>query len=198
MTALITKDFYVLWKQMKVFLVLILVFSAIPGGYNTLFAVTYAALLPYSCIAYDERSKWDQLAAMMPYSSRDLVLSRYVLGWGAAAGAALLSFLFQALLSMLLDFTPLPSSSLVAAFFICLCTLAVTLPLVFRFGVERGRLVMFLIIFLVCGTAGALGAVAQDFPTLLPSAVWLMVPIALALTAISVPLSIRWYARRKW
>mgnify|MGYP000464773336 CR=1 FL=1 len=64
---------------MKAFLVLILLFSALPGSYNAIFAVTYAAMLPYSCVAYDERSKWDQLAAMMPYSNRDLVLSRYIL-----------------------------------------------------------------------------------------------------------------------
>ena len=66
MKALLLKDFYVLWKQMKAFLVLILLFSALPGSYNAIFAVTYAAMLPYSCVAYDERSKWDQLAAMMP------------------------------------------------------------------------------------------------------------------------------------
>ena len=68
MKALLLKDFYVLWKQMKAFLVLILLFSALPGSYTAIFAVTSAAMLPYSCVAYEERSKWDQLAAMMPYS----------------------------------------------------------------------------------------------------------------------------------
>ena len=46
MSALLMKDFYLLWKQLKAFLVIILVFSAIPGGYNTVFAVAYAAMLP--------------------------------------------------------------------------------------------------------------------------------------------------------
>ena len=32
MKALLLKDFYVLWKQMKAFLVLILLFSALPGS----------------------------------------------------------------------------------------------------------------------------------------------------------------------
>lgn len=89
MKALLLKDFYVLWKQMRIFLLLIVVFSALPGGYSAIFAVTYAALLPYSCVAYDERSKWDQLAAMLPYTVRDLVLSRYVLGWIAALGTGM-------------------------------------------------------------------------------------------------------------
>lgn len=196
MKALLLKDYYVLWKQMRFFLCFILVFSALPGGFNGVFAVTYAALLPYSCIAYDERSKWDQLAAMMPFSPRELVLSRYVLGWIAATVACVLSLVLQCVFSTLFDTGFFPVT-LVLSFFACLTTLAITLPLIFRFGVERGRLIMFLIIFLVCGSAGALGAVADTASGLPPAAVWLLVPISLVLTILSVPLSVRWYTRHQ-
>ena len=195
MKALLLKDYCVLWKQLRFFLLFILIFSALPGGFNGVFAVTYAALLPYSCIAYDERSKWDQMAAMMPYTARDLVLSRYVLGWIAAAGACALSLVLQGIFSSILD-TGFYPVTLVLAFFACLATLALTLPLIFRFGVERGRLIMFLIIFLVCGSAGALGAVADPSSGPPPAAVWLLLPVSLVLTALSIPLSIRWYAKR--
>ena len=197
MSALLLKDFYVLWKQLKAFLVIILVFSAIPGGYNTVFAVAYAAMLPYSCIAYDERSKWDQLAAMMPYSTRQLVLSRYVLGWIAAVAACGFSLVLQAIFSAFLGSSVFPAALLVS-FFACLSIMAITLPLIFRFGVERGRLLMFFLIFLVCGSAGALGGITESYSGALPSAVWLIVPAALVLTAVSIPLSIRCYTRRKW
>lgn len=195
MKALLLKDFYVLWKQMRYFLLVILVFSALPGGYNMVFAVTYAALLPYSCVAYDERSKWDQLAAMMPYSVRDLVLSRYALGWIGGAGACLVSLVLQTAFSLAFHRAAAPAA-LLAAFFACVSTLAITLPLIFRFGVERGRLIMFLIIFLVCGSTGALSGIAESASNVLPAAVWLVVPVSLVLTAVSVPLSMRWYARR--
>ena len=195
MKALLLKDYCVLWKHLRFFLLFILIFSALPGEFNGVFAVTYAALLPYSCIAYDERSKWDQLAAMMPYTARDLVLSRYVLGWIAAAGACALSLVLQGIFSSILD-TGFYPVTLVLAFFACLATLALTLPLIFRFGVERGRLIMFLIIFLVCGSAGALGAVADTASGPPPAAVWLLLPVSLVLTALSIPLSVRWYAKR--
>ena len=196
MKALLLKDFYVLWKQMKAFLVLILLFSALPGSYNAIFAVTYAAMLPYSCVAYDERSKWDQLAAMMPYSNRDLVLSRYILGWIAGAGACLLSLLLQEGFALILHQDVYPDT-LIASFFVCLSTLAITLPLIFRFGVERGRLIMLLIIFLVCGSAGALSGIADSLSGTLPAPVWLIVPLSLVLTALSIPLSLRWYTLRR-
>ncbi len=195
MKALLLKDYCVLWKQLRFFLLFILIFSALPGRFNGVFAVTYAALLPYSCIANDERSKWDQMAAMMPYTARDLVLSRYVLGWIAASGACALSLVLQGIFSSILD-TGFYPVTLVLAFFACLATLALTLPLIFRFGVERGRLIMFLIIFLVCGSAGALGAVADTASGPPPAAVWLLLPVSLVLTALSISLSVRWYAKR--
>ena len=87
--------------------------------------------------------------------------------------------------------------TLIASFFVCLSTLAITLPLIFRFGVERGRLIMFLIIFLVCGSAGALSGIADSLSGTLPAPVWLIVPLSLVLTALSIPLSLRWYTLRR-
>lgn len=99
MSALILKDFYVLWRQARYFLILILIFSAIPGSFNATFAVVYTSMLPYTAMAYDERSKWDQLAATMPYSHRDLVLSKYLFGWLAAGASVIISLLLQTVIS---------------------------------------------------------------------------------------------------
>lgn len=201
MKALLLKDIYVLSKQVRVFMGLILVFSAIPGSFNSTFAVVYMAMLPYTAMAYDERSKWDQLAAMMPYSVRDLVLSKYTLGWLGCAAASVLSLVLQAVISTVTQYpgTPVPVNTAMA-FCASACILAITLPLMFRFGVEKGRLVMFLIIFLVCGTAGAFGSIAvsgSDGVLRLPMPVMAVLPMAaLVLTAISVPLSMRFYERR--
>ena len=53
MKALLYKDAMVLWKQMKIMLRLILVFAVFPSEFQNVFAVLYAALLPYSALAYD-------------------------------------------------------------------------------------------------------------------------------------------------
>ena len=204
MSALLLKDYYVIFRQMRIFLLLILVFSCIPGTFYSTFAVVYASMLPYTALAYDERSKWDQMAAMMPYSIRDIVLSKYLLGWVCSVAAGLCSMALQFVLTVLdvptaaLD----PVANLIG---LCgsMCVLAVTLPMMFRFGVERGRLALFLLIFLVCGGAGALGTItlAVDhtasgingpfafFMLILPAA-------ALVLTAISIPLSVRMYQKK--
>ena len=46
MKALLRKDMSVLWRRMKIFFLLILVFSAIPCAFQNTFAVVYAAKLP--------------------------------------------------------------------------------------------------------------------------------------------------------
>ena len=200
MKALIIKDTYVIWKQMRYFLVMILLFSALPNGFNNAFAVVYAAMLPYTALAYDERSKWDQLAAMMPNSTRDIVLSKYMFRWLCIGIAAVLSGLFQAVLAIAAHRSMAPAALALSALG-GLCILAVSLPVMFRFGVEKGRLAMFLIIILVCGTAGAISTIAVsehngDFAFQGP--VLSILSIAtVVLTAVSIPLSIRFYTRRQ-
>ena len=198
MKALILKDFYVLWKQMRIFILVLLVIAVGNGAFGSVFIVIWAAMMPYTAMAYDERCKWNQMAAMMPYSTWDLVLSKYVLGWLCAGAAGVIGLLIQAAVRITGNF---PESgtllSILMGFCCSLCILSITLPLMFRFGVEKGRLTMFLLIFLVCASGGAIAeATVSDGGNafLLPAPVLAMVPvIALVLTAVSIPLSLRLY-----
>ena len=205
MKALIQKDVYVLWKQMKIFLLVMLVIMVGNGSFGSVFVVLWSSMLPYTALAYDERCKWDQMAAMMPYSPRDLVLSKYVLGWLCAGAAGAVVLAVQAVIRVL--HLPMATGSPLAvliSFCASASVLAVTLPVMIRFSVERGRMVMFLVIFLVCGAAGALGTISISvdqtaggiqgpfgfFMLILPVA-------AVVLTAVSIPLSMRLYAARR-
>ena len=180
MKALILKDTYVIFRQMKYFLVMILLFSALPSGFNNAFAVIYAA--------------------MMPYSARDIVLGKYAFGWLCIGGAAVLSALLQAVLSLAVNRTFLPGVMALSVLG-ALCILAITLPLMFRFGVEKGRLAMFLIIFLVCGAAGAIANIAESVEqgtsfAFQGSVLVILLIAAVVLTAVSIPLSQRFYRER--
>ena len=99
MKGLLLKDWYTLIKQMKIMLVLMLVFACVPGYSMAAFAVVYAAMLPVTALAYDERSKWDELAAMLPYSVKEIVGGKYVLGVTAVAAAGAVAAAAQLILS---------------------------------------------------------------------------------------------------
>ena len=101
MKALLMKDCYTLWKQVRIYLLVMLAISVFNGDFGNIFIVIWAALLPYTAMAYDERSKWDQMAAMMPYSIRDIVLGKYVLGWLCTGVATLFALVSQCLQTVL-------------------------------------------------------------------------------------------------
>ena len=201
MKALLWKDICLLRRQLRLFIFAMLVFAAIPNSYIQLFAVAYASMLPYNTIALDEQSHWDQLAAMMPYSARDVVLSKYLFGWIAVAASAAATFVLQTILSVIwLSDVEGPSIPVILlSVCVAVCILDITLPMMFRFGVEKGRLAMFLIIFLVCASAGGIATIEQSS---LDGGFYLslsLVPAAIAavvLTVVSIPLAIRFYGRR--
>lgn len=203
MKALLKKDIYVLVRQMKIFLLMMAVFAVVPSLNLSVFAIAYCGMLPYTAMAYDERSKWPKLAAMMPYTTGDIVLSKYVLGWLATAIASVLSLAAHGILGRFLSVEySMPLSAVLPSFCVGLIMIALTLPLMFRFGVEKGR--MFFVLFIVmlaCGGAGLVQGVfsADDVPAALQSLVGLGVPaLAVVLTAVSVPLSVRLYDRQQY
>ena len=199
MSALLLKDFYVMWKQTRVLLILILVFSCLPGAFYPTFAVVYAAILPYTAMAYDERSKKGQLIEASEGYARNYILPRKL----AIAVTAGISMVIQTGLTLVWNQAAdnlSPLSTIPLAMGVGVCVLALTLPLMFRFGVEKGRLVMFLLIFLVCGGTGAITSITSDIPdggSYLALALPGVAVAAIVLTAISIPLSLRMYRRKR-
>lgn len=154
MKGLLLKDWYTLIKQMKIMLVLMLAFACVPGYSMAAFAVVYAAMLPVTALAYDERSKWDELAAMLPYSIKEIVGGKYVLGVTAVAAAGAVAAVAQLILSRF-GWTQFDAEAAFALLFtacLALIMLAIYLPVMFRLGVEKGR-VLFTI--LICASAAA-------------------------------------------
>lgn len=198
MRALLKKDFYVLSKQMRFFLLALLIFAALPTASTTLFAVVYSAMLPYSTLAYDERSKWDRLAAMLPYSTRDIVLSKYVLGYLFCALATCIAILAKILFSTA-GITPMDTSPLMAisAASIALLLMALTLPPMFRFGVEKGRVVYIIVIVAVAtGSLTILGESSAGTAALMELSAMVLPVAAVVINIFSILLSIRLYPKR--
>lgn len=192
MKALVLKDFYVLWKQMRMFLLIMVLLSVVGGIFNSVFVVVWCAMLPYTAMAYDERSHWGQLAAMMPYSKRDIVLSKYVLGWLCMAAAMVLSLVFQTAASAFTHESP-TVSALAMSFLGGVIALDITLPMVLRFGVERGRWGFMVIIFGVAALGGAIAGMAEELPSISLPVIALLPLAAVIATAISIPLSMKLY-----
>jgi ABC-2 type transport system permease protein len=144
MKGLILKDFYVLSKQIKIMFLFIAVFALIPEFSLTAFALVYASLIPLTALAYDERSKWEKVALTMPYTRSQLVISKYVLGFIFALTTALLVLIGNVIhTGELFNISALKELLLVLCFSILI--ISFILPALFKFGVEKGRILFILV-----------------------------------------------------
>ncbi|MCI2059168.1 MAG: ABC-2 transporter permease [Oscillibacter sp.] len=195
MKGLLIKDLYVLLKQMRIFLLMVVVFAIIPGSSMTTFAVIYAAMMPYTALAYDERSRWGELAGMMPYSTREIVLSKYVLGWLFTGGAAVIA-LAAGLVEARMGLRGCSPRMAILSLCIGVIMMAITLPPMFRFGVEKGRMLFILVMVVAAlSSVSLVNALDQVVETrALMSVLGLCLPVAaVVLSAVSVLLSVRFY-----
>lgn len=155
MLGLILKDLYTLKKYGKTLLVMMAFFGIMGLAQQNMFFLT--GMIPMFCmmtvittLSYDEYFHWHRLALAMPYSRRDIIGGKYllvllllVMGFGVSAiiGVAA-SFLVPELLLTELLLTA------IGACLAALVLVSVLLPLVFRFGVEKSRIMLFGIAFL--------------------------------------------------
>ena len=194
--ALLRKDLYVLGKQGVFLLVITVAFAAIPTGYFNTFAILFASIIPFSVINDDERTHWGRMAAMMPYSPGEIVLSRYLLGWGCAAFDTAVVAVVQLLERPFMDHhRSLPL--LAASFCLAVCLMAITIPLIIRFGTTKARLINLVVIASICVCANLLEGLEVPAAGSL-SGLWFSPMVAaVVLTALSIPLSLRWYCRKE-
>lgn len=193
MKGLLLKDWYVLWggaKRLIFLIALYIVIGEFSAGIGSV-GVLLCAMLPTSCMAYDERSKWDRYALSMPVSVRDLVVSKYLLGYLALVAGAVLK-----LLIMLLPFGEGGDfASLMLLLAAALLYMAVQLPILFRCGVESGRIWMMLLTI-----AFAIGVVMLEGAVLVPKSIvhlpYLALAAAIVLQLSSIYLAVKFCAKR--
>ena len=183
MKALLLKDWYVLRKQVWSYLLIVLVWGAIPSEVLNLLAVVYGAMIPYTAMAYDQRSRWDRFARMLPYSDRTVVLSRYALGWVSLLIGTAAVTLCQGIVSCLPVRTEAAAGLSPALIYTALCVgtilLSINVPLTLRFGSEKARMVSVLITFLVFASVGFLKGLDTGSPAGAAAFPALLLPAAL-------------------
>lgn len=111
------------------------------AGIMTMFTVT----VPLNSIAFDEKAKWDKYALAMPIKRETLILSKYLLAGATAAVVFVLSGIVGAVTGEELTESLMVS---VGCMLSGMVIVSIILPLIFKFGVEKGRLMIFVVAFL--------------------------------------------------
>ena len=145
MIGLLRKDLYMAWAYCKTFLLILAVFIAVglsgeENSFFILYPMIIGMMLPVSLISYDERFKWHLCCDAMPVSRAMVVSSKYVL--------TLLTVLLVFVATMLAQWFRLTRMGNVERLWelpglllpIGLVGPAILMPVIFRLGVEKGRI----------------------------------------------------------
>ncbi len=199
MKGLLLKDLYVMKRELRAFLFIIVVFTAISfvGENNSFFMFYGIVMLPIvniSLISYDERSHWDSFLETTPISRSTAVSEKYLLN-------LLLLLLWS---PVVIVFYLIQSDSLGSPLqILCICVYmalffpAVLYPFIFALGSEKGRFAYFIFIFAAMAAIAAGVSLMDQGAFVIPdelSLILLLPPVAAYL--ISWRLSIALYKKR--
>ena len=101
MTGLIVKDFLVMRKSIKTYILFLLFYFVMaalgifPISFITAMVQIIIMMLPLSAFSYDELSKWDRYAFSLPLSRRAVAGARYLFALILTLFAALFGLVFQ-------------------------------------------------------------------------------------------------------
>lgn len=155
MTGLIVKDFLILRKTLKSYLLIIGLYAALSalGMFSISFVAAFISVmvmvLPISAFAYDEQAGWDRCAMSLPLGRRRVVTARYLF----ILLTALVSFAGGAAVSVIMAIAKTEDmvellATILTTVGVGLVVAAILLPLCYKLGAERARPYLYLVLFL--------------------------------------------------
>ncbi len=207
MKGLFLKDLYMMTKYCRAYLIIAVVFIAVSFvGDENLFFVFYPCLIcgmiPANLLAYDERSRWLQYSETMPYTRAQIVNSKYLIGLGAQVGMWLITGIAQAIRMSMSGTFQFKEYTVLMMLLLAMVSVSssVSLPFIFKLGVEKGRIAYYVTIGIVCaGSLAASNFSGKDIQTSLRLHALLPVLclIGIGIYALSWYLSIVFYKKRE-
>ncbi|HAN44080.1 MAG TPA: ABC-2 transporter permease [Ruminococcaceae bacterium] len=155
MKGLILKDLFQYKSTLKsyIFILIFYSFFSVATKNSSFLAgmlILTASMLAITSFSYDERAKWDRYALTMPLSRDEIVLSKYLLSAILAFASSVAAVIACSLLDLFFNRLDIMLSLAVSAVCleIALVYLFILLPIVFKIGVEKLRLIMMAVFFI--------------------------------------------------
>lgn len=169
MKGLLLKDFYMIWKYCGMIFAMTIVFLAVSAtGQENVFFVIYpmmaASIIPSTLLSYDEKSGWSVFSKALPYSRTELVSVKYLIAAALVAVVWILSAAIQ-----LIRFAAGVGSSpaelaILLSVLLCmgLVSSGLILPVMFKYGVDKGRFAYYVTIAVACGGGVAFPQILEN------------------------------------
>ncbi len=157
MKGLLLKDYYMILKYCRIYGLIVLVFGACSlVNQSNLFMLAYPAVLcGINCVtllSYDERSKWEQYWETLPYTRKQVVDAKYLLSGILISGLAVLLAAAHSLAGAVRgNFDPIWVFEVFCLIWaVGYLFSAICLPMIFKFGSEKGRIMYIAVVIIFC------------------------------------------------
>lgn len=176
MSGLLVKEYYILRRYMKQYVILFIFFGVLSvyqdsAVYFQAMVTMSMCMLVFTGMSYDATAGWDKFVMTMPVSRKDVVRSKYISCVTYAVGAVVLGTLFSIVIGAI---HPMGDSDpiltvIMAATLLCLTFViySILIPLIYKLGVEKARILMVAVImipiFAILGGSEYLPETALDF-----------------------------------
>lgn len=207
MKSLIIKDFLNVKGQLKVYGLLLIfysVFSFATKATDVIGAmfIMLSVLIVINTLSYDDKVKWDKYSLTMPISRSNIVLGKYTFGLILLTIAFLLSLGISTFTSLAINSTN--STNLVIANLAMLAIgiifMSLILPILFKFGVEKGRMLMMLVLLIPVCIAMIFQMLGIEFPqnTDLDYLIYVIPVVLIVILVLSIVLSVKIYNKKEF
>lgn len=207
MKGLLIKDFYQMCKHCRAYLVIVLVFAVLSALEDSslfiaLYAPLFCGMIPVMLLSYDERSGWTEYSGTLPITRVQLVSAKYIIGLAVELVVLLICAIAQFVRFRrygALDGLPF---SVVMGMIVLMSSFStgISLPFMYKFGVEKGRLVYYFVVCAGCAASFALSDLAENNVVLIAvvgDVFALCCVVGAVFYALSWWLSVVWYKKRE-
>lgn len=169
MKGLIKKDLFIVKNNLKTLLIVFIAFAIIlaNGNSNIGFVPAFLSIsIMMSTFSYDEYNKFDVFVTTLPNGRKHVVASKYL----STILIVVISTLITCMLTILIGFAKnnlniseiisLGLGSLIGIFIVQ----AIIYPIIFKFGIEKSRIGLFVGIFLVAGILALISKLGLQIP----------------------------------
>ncbi len=166
MKGLLLKDIYNLSSYKTSLLIVVVIVGFIGFSQENfinlvpIMLTTMLGMMALSTFSYDEIAKSDKYILSLPVSKKEMVKEKYVFSTIAILIGAITAFILCILVSYItkkpIDMTTLLTTTISGIFGISLVQ-CIQIPSVYKWGAEKGRIQMFILVICVMAVIGGIG-----------------------------------------
>lgn len=209
MIGLIKKDLLMIKSNMKIIIVMLLVFfiMAAEKNFDISFVPPFITVMLFmSTFSYDEFNKWDGYAVTLPSGRKSVVRAKYITSIILLIASIVITILLNTLVGIIdnnLDFNKFVTTLVGCAFGVVLVE-SIMYPFIFKYGIEKGRIGLFVLAFAICGLAGLLSnmvdiKIPEQLLTFFNNFWFIVVPIVILIVLlISYKISEKIYLKKEF